>query len=69
MAGTYDNIFIFFECPIVLVIVSLHVDSELFFEELGKAATLSNDEAHLILFYHKLGLSLHLVNLDWLLLS
>jgi hypothetical protein len=69
MAGTYDNIFIFFECPIVLVVVSLHVDSELFFEELSKAATLSNDEAHLILFHHKLRLCFHLINLDRLLLS
>jgi hypothetical protein len=69
MAGTYNDIFIFFECTIVLVIVSLHVDSKLFFEEFSKAATLSNDETHLIFFHHKLGLGFHLVNLDRLLLS
>jgi hypothetical protein len=69
MAGTYNNIFIFFESTIMLVVVSLHVDSQLFFEELGKASTLSNDEAHLVLFDHKLSLGFHLVYLDRLLLS
>lgn len=69
MAGTYNNIFIFFESTIVLVIVSLHMDSKLFFEELGKAATLSYDKAHLILLDHKLSLGFHLVYLDRLLLG
>jgi hypothetical protein len=68
MAGTYNNIFIFFECTIMLVVISLHVDSKLFFEELSKAATLSNDKAHLILLHHKLSLGFHLVYLNRLLL-
>jgi hypothetical protein len=69
MAGTYDNFFIFLDTSIVIVFVSLHLDSVLFLEELGKAATLSNDEPYLILFHQKLGLSFHLINLYRLLLS
>ena len=69
MAGTYDNFFIFIDTTIVLFFVSLHLDSVLILEELGKASTLSNDEPYLILFHHKLGLSFHLINFDRLLLS
>lgn len=67
MRETYNDIFVLFESPVVLVVISLQMNSHVIPHELREAATSTNDKAHLVLFHYKLDLRFNFVDLNGLL--